>query len=182
MPAVVLETDRLRLRAFTEADTDAVHAGASDPSTQEWLPMPRPGVAYTREDAHQWCVVHAPQARATGDGQQWAAVEAATDRFVGSFGFTRTLWQSMTTEMGYWVAPWARGRGYAAEAAAALSRWALDQGFERVELKAAMPNAASRRVAEKVGFHFEGIERNAMPLHEGRTDLALYSLIPGDLG
>ncbi|WP_026125590.1 GNAT family N-acetyltransferase, partial [Nocardiopsis gilva] len=60
-------------------------------------------------------------------------------------------------------------------------RWAIDQGFERIVLRAATANTGSRRVAEKAGFVFEGIERNAMRLHEGRCDMALYSLIPTDL-
>ncbi|WP_184583920.1 GNAT family N-acetyltransferase [Lipingzhangella halophila] len=182
LPAAILRTDRLRLRAFTEADIDDVLAGVSDPGTQRWLPIPGPGQPYTREAAQQWCLESAPGARASGDGQQWAAIEATTDRFVGSFGLTRTRWQAMSTEVGYWVAPWARGHGFATEAVAAMARWTLDQGFQRVELKAATGNTASRRVAEKTGFHFEGTERNAMPLHEGRADLAVYSLIPGDLG
>ncbi len=182
LPAAVLRTDQLRLRAFLEADIDDVFAGVSDPETQRWLPIPAPGQPYTREFARQWCLESAPGARASGDGQQWAAVEAATDRFVGSFGLTRTKWAAMSTELGYWVAPWARGHGYATEAVAAIARWALDQDLQRVELKAATGNTASQRVAEKTGFRFEGIERNAMQLHESRADLAVYSLIPGDLG
>ncbi|GAA3746536.1 RimJ/RimL family protein N-acetyltransferase [Spinactinospora alkalitolerans] len=182
LPMVVLETDRLTLRAFTEADIDGVHRSASDPLTRRWLPIPAPGRPYTRADAEQWCRVEAPRARADGDGQQWAALERWTGTFVGSFGLTRTLWAARNTEVGYWVAPWARGKGLAPEAVIAISRWALlDQGFERVELKAATGNTASRRVADKAGFSYEGVERNAMPLHEGRTDLAVYSLIPADL-
>nr|WP_131102742.1 GNAT family N-acetyltransferase [Streptomonospora litoralis] len=183
MPSVVLRTDRLVLRAHTRDDVDAVYLGAGDPGVQRWLPMPRPGQAYTRADAENWCLVAAPQARVGGDGQQWAAVEAATGAYAGSVGLTRTLWRTSSTEVGYWLAPWARGRGLATEAVVAISRWALcDQEFQRVELKAAVGNTASRRVAEKAGFTYEGTERNAMPLHEGRTDLAVYSLIPADLG
>ena len=182
MPMVVLETDHLVLRAFTEADVDGVLDAASAPSTQKWLPMPEPGRPYTREEAEKWCTVTAPGLRASGDGQQWAACDSATGRFAGSIGLLRTLWKAGTTEVGYWFAPWARGRGLATEAVVAVTRWAIiDQGFERVELKAATGNLASRRVAEKAGFAFEGIERNAMPLHEGRTGLASYSLIPSDL-
>ncbi|TQN32417.1 RimJ/RimL family protein N-acetyltransferase [Haloactinospora alba] len=181
MPNVVLETRRLVLRAFTSADADDVHRAASDPVVQRWLPLPAPGEPYTRAEAQRWCTEGAAHARASGDGQVWAAVRRDSGRFVGSFALTRTMWRARTTELGYWVAPWAQGDGLASESTVAVSRWALDQGFQRVELKAATGNTASRRVAEKAGFTHEGTERNAMPLHQGRTDLAVYGLIPADL-
>ncbi|GAA1104849.1 GNAT family N-acetyltransferase [Nocardiopsis composta] len=182
MPMVVLETERLTLRAFTDSLIDDVLAAMTDPETRRWLPLPEPGRPYTRADAEEWCRVTAPSMRATGDGQQWAVTVTATGDFAGAVGLLRTRWPSLVTEVGYWFSPRFRGSGYATEAVTAVSRWAiLDQEMERVELKAATGNRASRRVAEKAGFTFEGIERNAMPLHRGRTDLAAYSLIPSDL-
>lgn len=181
-PRVNLNTERLELRGFTIADVDDVLAGAADPETQRWLPLPAPGEPYTRADAERWCREQAPACRASGEGIQWAAVLRDGGMFVGSFGLTRTLWNAASTEVGYWVGPWARGCGLASEAVAAIARWTLkEQRFQRLTLKAAPGNHASRRVAERNGFVYEGIERNAMPLHRGRTDLALYSLIPSDL-
>ncbi|MFV2198525.1 GNAT family N-acetyltransferase [Nocardiopsis sp. LOL_012] len=181
MPSVILETERLRLRAFVDSDIDDVYLLQADPDSQRWVPLPWPGAPYTRADAERWCRENGPALRTSGGGQHWAAAERDTGRLVGAFGLLRTDWQAMATELGYTLAPWARGRGYATEAAVAVSLWAIDQGFQRVELKAATANTASRRVAERSGFTFEGIERSAMPLHEGRTDLACYSLIPADL-
>ena len=181
MPAVILETDRLRLRSILERDIDDVYASCADTELQRWIPIPAPGEAYTRENAEQFCLHVAPSVRTGGDGQHWAVVEAETDRFVGSVALLRTQWPAMVTETGYWISPWGRGQGYAAEAVVAVSRWAIDQGFQRVELKAASGNTASRRVAESAGFAREGVERNAMPLHKGRADLAVYGLIPSDL-
>lgn len=182
LPSVILETERLRLRAFIENDIDDVYAACSDPHLQKWLPLPGPGLPYTREDAERFCREIAPGMRTGGEGQQWAVVEKQTRRLVGALGLVRTSWPAKTTEIGYWVSPWGRGKGYASEGAIAVSRWAIDQQFQRVELKAAAPNTASRRVAENAGFTFEGVERNAMPLHDGRADLAVYSLLPTDLG
>ncbi|WP_017606659.1 GNAT family N-acetyltransferase [Nocardiopsis alkaliphila] len=180
MPAVILETERLRLRSVLERDIDDVYASCTDPELQRWIPLPSPGAPYTRDDAEHFCLRSAPAIRTSGDGQHWAVLARKDHRFIGSMALLRTEWPSMVTEVGYWISPWARGRGYATEALVAVSRWALDQGFQRIELKAASGNAGSRRVAESAGFVHEGIERNAMPLHEGRTDLAVYSLIPSD--
>ncbi|WP_285759216.1 GNAT family N-acetyltransferase [Nocardiopsis ansamitocini] len=182
-PSVILETDRLVLRAFTADDVDDVYRAANDPVTQRWVPLPEPGRRpYTRSDAEEWCTVIAPHMRASGDGQQWAVVIRDTGEFAGAFGLVRTLWRARTTEIGYWTAPWVRGKGVATEAVAVIARWALlEQSFERVEIKAATANTASRRVAEKTGFLYEGTERSAMPLHEGRVDLAVYGLVRADL-
>lgn len=61
------------------------------------------------------------------------------------------------------------------------SRWALeDLGFARVELRAAVENSASRRVAEHLGFTLEGVMRSGVPGQSGRFDVALYSRLPSD--
>ncbi|MFY7070214.1 GNAT family N-acetyltransferase [Nocardiopsis changdeensis] len=182
LPSVVLETERLRLRAFIEDDIDDVYASCSDPGLQAWLPLPRPDAPYTRADAEQWCREIAPGMRTGGEGQQWAVTLRDGGRLVGAVGLVRVMWQAMNSEIGYWAAPGERGRGHITEAVVAVSRWALDQGFQRLEIKAAPRNTASRRVAEKAGFTLEGVERGAMPLHGGRrTDLAVYGLLPADL-
>ncbi|MBR8745329.1 GNAT family N-acetyltransferase [Nocardiopsis sp. MG754419] len=181
MPAVILETERLRLRSLLERDIDDVHASCVDPELQRWIPLPAPGEPYTRESAENFCLRIAPSIRTSGDGQHWAVLEREGDRFVGSMALMRTQWAARVTEVGYWISPWARGHGYATEAVVAVSRWALEQGFQRIELKAGTGNTGSRRVAASAGFVHEGVERNAMPLNTGRTDLAVYSLIPSDL-
>ncbi|MEV2276787.1 GNAT family N-acetyltransferase [Nocardiopsis sp. NPDC049922] len=182
LPTVILQTERLRLRAFVEGDIDDVYAACTDPELQRWVPIPSPGTPYTREAAERWCRETTTLLRTSGDGQQWAMVERESGRLVGCIGLLRTLWPAMNTEIGYWVAPWARGRGLATEAAVAVSRWAIDQGFQRVEIKAATDNTGSREVALRAGFTLEGVERSAMPLHAGRADLAVYSLLPADVG
>ncbi|MDQ6901281.1 MAG: GNAT family N-acetyltransferase [Candidatus Dormibacteraeota bacterium] len=56
-------------------------------------------------------------------------------------------------EVGYDVAPSARGEGYATEAVRGLTGWALQQpGVQAVLARTAADNAASLRVLEKAGF------------------------------
>ena len=101
----------------------------------------------------------------------------------GVIDLKRTDWVHRETEIGYWAAPGFRGLGLMTEAVAALARWVLgEQGFERAELRAATGNIASARVAVKAGFGYEGVARNAGVIHDGRVDLAIYSMIPSDLG
>ena len=44
------------------------------------------------------------------------AITGRGDRCDGSIGLDRADWESGQAEIGYWVAPWARRRGYATEA------------------------------------------------------------------
>jgi len=177
-PDVVLRTERLVLRPLDKSDIDAVVQAASDPVTQRWLPLPRP---YTRAHAEGFVGTWAPGQRESGDGIVRAL--GFGDKLAGVIDLKRTDWQLREAEMGYWAAPGFRGLGLMTEAVAALARWALtEQSFQRIELRAATGNAASARVAVKGGFTYEGVARNAGIVHDGRVDLAVYSMIPGDRG
>ncbi|MEV7403969.1 GNAT family N-acetyltransferase [Streptomyces sp. NPDC091267] len=172
-PETVLRTENLTLRAFTPEDVEDTRAACSDELTQRWLPLPWP---YTAEHATAWCTEIAPALRESGDGIHFALAARSGGRLLGTVGLKKTDWRALVSEVGYWVAPWARGRGIATEATAALACWLLgDQDFQRMELKAAVENTASQRVAVKAGLDYEGTMRNAGFVHGGRTDLRLYS-------
>ncbi|MER7331213.1 MULTISPECIES: GNAT family N-acetyltransferase [unclassified Micromonospora] len=179
-PEVSIHEGALTLRPFTSKDVEATHAGCSDELTQQWLPLPQP---YTLDHATNWCTKVSHALRESGDGIHFAITDARTDDLLGTVGLKKTDWGARISEVGYWVAPWARGRGVATEATRAVGRWLLaDQGFERMELKAAVDNVASQKVAERAGLHREGIMRNAGLIHAGRVDVILFSLVPRDLG
>ncbi|MFF7674951.1 GNAT family N-acetyltransferase [Actinacidiphila glaucinigra] len=178
-PQPVLRTSRLLLRPFSEDDVDDVRLACDDEATQRWLPLPRP---YTREAAAWWCREGAAQALRSGDGVQFAAEELDGGRLVGAFGLKSTDWRDGRTEVGYWVGPWARGRGLAPEALRAVCVWALrETPVRRISLLAATGNTASQRVAAKAGFVREGVLRGAGHTHTGRVDCVVYGLVPEDL-
>lgn len=122
-----MRTDRLVLRPYRAHDADAVSAACQDPETPRWLPvLPSP---YTHADAADWVTRLAPGERAAGLGLP-VAIEP-DGRLVGSAGVHLRPGR-LGPEVGYWIAPQARGRGYAAEAAHALAGWALGLGAVRV--------------------------------------------------
>jgi RimJ/RimL family protein N-acetyltransferase len=178
-PELTLTTPRIVLRALAAADIPDVQLSCADELTQRWLPLPDP---YTLEAAADYCTVTAPRFRESGDGICLAMADPDSGRLLGSISLKETNWRALTSEVGYWVSPWARGRGLAAEATRLLAEWLLgEQGFERLELRAATGNTASQRVAVKAGFTHEGMLRNAGFVHAGRVDLAVYSKISTDL-
>ena len=167
----------LTLRPFTSADADDVTEACQDVQTLRWLPLPQP---YTRTNAEWFIGTFGPAQRESGAGIVFAIESAG--RLVGAIDLKHVNWTAKVAEVGYWVAPWARGRGVASQATRALSQWAIrDHGFERVVLFAATGNAASQRVAEKAGFVREGVARNARCVNDRRADLVVFTLVPDDL-
>ena len=84
-------------------------------------------------------------------------------------------------ELGYIVAPWARGRGVATQALRWMTTWALEElGALRITLVIDVVNGASRRVAERCGYVREGVMRSIHLKQGRRVDAELWSRLPSD--
>jgi RimJ/RimL family protein N-acetyltransferase len=169
-----LHTERLVLRPYRPDDADDVFRACSDEDIQRWIPLEEP---YRREEAVDFVTRKAVEGRA--DRTAMITAVEADGRFVGSAGlhFPQTL---LGPAVGYWMAPWARGRGYAVEAASALSEWAIAHGAHRVHLLADVDNAPSQEVARRAGFAEEGRVRSCLPYRGGRHgDAVLFGRLAG---
>ena len=174
LPTESVRTARLVLRPPRQDDVEDILRACQDPENQRWLPIPVP---YTRDDAVAF-VAQRIEERAEGRGL--LSVVEADGRLVGSAGlhFPQSL---LGPGVGYWVAPWARGRGYAAEAARALAEWALARGAHRVHLLADVANVPSQQVARRAGFVEEGRMRACLPYRDRpHGDAVLFSRLPTD--
>jgi RimJ/RimL family protein N-acetyltransferase len=177
LPTEVVRTERLVLRPYSPADVDPVFRACQDPDTMRWLTaLPAP---YTRAAAEEFVTGVAVQTRAEGRAMMTAL--EADGQFVGSSGIHRLADDPrLGPEIGYWIAPWARGRGYAAEASAALADWAFGLGATRVHLFADVGNAPSQAVARKAGFAQEGVVRACLPYRDGsHGDAVLFGKLRG---
>ena len=81
----------------------------------------------------------------------------ADGRAVGGIGFKGQP-DGGCVEIGYGLAPSARGHGYAAEAVAVLLGMAADHGLSRVIADTAVDNIASQRALIRAGFHLVGTD------------------------
>jgi [ribosomal protein S5]-alanine N-acetyltransferase len=179
-PRASLATERLVLRPFEAADAADVCAIRNDVEYLRFAPARFPHAGGSLERAAEWCTRTVEQQRIEGAGIAFAA--EADGRLVSHVGLFGPNWTAMVCEVHYWTGPWARGHGYAAEATRTVARWGLgEQGFTRIALHANAANAASLAVARAAGFRFEGVLRNASFTRSGRGDMAVYSMIPGDL-
>ncbi|MBJ7452457.1 MAG: GNAT family N-acetyltransferase [Blastococcus sp.] len=125
-------------------------------------------------------VRHRDHRAGAGRGSGLLTAVEADGEFVGSAGLHLTP-GPLGPAIGYWTAPWARRRGYAAEAAQALAQWGLGLGAPRVHLMADVDNIASQAVALRAGFTREGTVRSCLDQRNGSwTDAALFSRLPED--
>ncbi|MGP4044435.1 GNAT family N-acetyltransferase [Streptomyces sp. 2A115] len=187
-PNISISTERLVLRPFDESDIEAFAEMMNDEMVTAWTSVPQP---YTEAHARAWINRLAPAERTEGRGIVFAVAEFLTQRLVGIVHLQNTDWRVRASEISYVVAPWARGEGYASEAALATAQWLFhDQKFERLELRTAADNTASQQVAQKIGCISEGVLRNSWIARtrtedgewvDVRTDVIVWSLLPEDL-
>ena len=179
----VLHDGDVRLRPPVDADVPAIHRICQDPDIQRWTRVPSP---YREDHAHQF-VSLSRESLATGQGPHLLAVDASSDEVLGAVGLT-VDGAELSGDLGYWLAPEARGRGVATRGGRLLCRLAfeqLDLGY--VGLMAAADNAASNEIARRLGFVLEGTRRRAMldgPSGDPtvpRCDAHIWGLLPGEL-
>ena len=164
------------LRHPREDDVPVIARACDDAESARWLPLPVP---YTEQDARGWALGLVPLEWSQGKAASTAVVDAVTDELLGAVAITPG--RDRTGEVGYWTAPWARGRGVAVRATRLHTAWAVDAlGLARVELLTDVRNTASQRVAEKAGFVREGVARavRAEPRGTARVDMLVWSHVP----
>jgi len=176
MEPVTLHTERLELSVPTVDDVDAIYAACQDPAVQQYTTVPSP---YRREHAEGF-VEKATGWWAEGSETTWAI--RADGALAGMVGLHRL--GSGSGELGYWLAPQSRQRGYLVEAAVAVLDWgfAADSlALARIEWRAVVGNTASARAARALGFRYEGLLRAALLHSTGRRDDAwIAGLLPSD--
>ncbi|MGA8118121.1 MAG: GNAT family N-acetyltransferase [Actinocatenispora sp.] len=164
LPREDLLTARLRLRDFRDDDIPDVVDSLADPAIRRFLPqIPDP---FGADEAADLVRRHLPSLWEAG-GACFAVVDARRDVLLGAVSLSRDAADESRGEIGYWLARRARGHGYAAEAVAAVSEWALTHAFHRLELLTALDNPASQRVALATGYRREGIKRGAGTFRDG---------------
>jgi RimJ/RimL family protein N-acetyltransferase len=119
----------------------------------------------------------APRA-SSADPLFFTIMDAASDRAVGLASYLRIEPLHGVIEIGHLAfSPRLQHSTAATEAMYLLMKNAFDLGYRRYEWKCDSLNAPSRRAAERFGFTFEGIFRQAI-VYKGRSrDTAWYSII-----
>jgi RimJ/RimL family protein N-acetyltransferase len=176
----IIEAGGLLLRHPRPEDAPEVRRALDDADAHRFLPnVPSP---VTDEFAETWCGPGYHELRAAG-GVRYLAVDPQTDRLLGAVSLQRVQADRAQAETGYWVAPWARGRGVATAMVRGLAAAAFEVGMTRIELCVEWENVVSQKVALAAGYRREGVRRSAAPRRDGgRHDLIAFARLATDSG
>lgn len=177
LPTPTLETERLRLRPFTDSDGDEVFALQSDAEALRYWDSP----PWTDRSAIARFLDGCRQMAEAGTGARVAVERTSDGEFVGWCTFNSWNPDFRSASLGFSFKRSAWGRGYATEAAQSLLRWAFETlDLNRVQAEADTRNAASARVLEKLGFVHEGTLREDCIVNGDVSDSWVFGLLRRD--
>ena len=157
-------TERLRLRRSRPDDAEAISSYRSDPDVNRQQGWARTDPEAVRADIQEMA------GRAPGEAGGWvqfSVEERDGGLLVGDVGLSPADGEPGVLKVGYTIDPAFQGRGYATEAVGALLGYAFETlGADVIRAYASADNAASIRVAERVGMRL--IERFEHRDREGR--------------
>ena len=102
-------------------------------------------------------------------------------QFAGSAGLYKVDYVNKVARIGYWIDAAYAGKGLGPSAVRALVELAFaDLGLNRIEIRCAPANHASRAVPQRLGFTEEGTHREVLALRGSFQDLIMYALLKRD--
>ena len=175
-----LESARLVLTPIDTTDSRDLWAAvdASRTHLEPWLPWvpfnidAEASYRYAEASASDW-----DSARAC----RFVIRDKIGRRLVGVVGLEAFAHLHQSVELGYWLRNDATGKGYMTEASRAVIGWAFSGlNAHRIRVAAATDNHASLGVIRRLGFHFEGIARQAERCHGRWLDHAIFAMLQSD--
>jgi RimJ/RimL family protein N-acetyltransferase len=165
-----LETERLKLRPYTEADiAELLPLIGTREVAATTLRIAHP---YTEQDARAFLEL------ARDPERMWLAVTLRSDgRQIGGIGLRIDL-QHQNAEIGYWLGVPYWGQGYATEASREMLRYGFeDLKLNRIHASHFKHNPASGRILKKLGMLYEGCQREQLLKWEQFVDSELYGIL-----
>ena len=172
-----LRGDGVLLAVPTPDDVDAITEICQDEEIQRWTTVPVP---YRRHDAEEF-VQLVERGWANGRELTWALRNPEDRSVLGMVGLNQD--NRGSGEVGYWLGSAGRGRGLMTAAVGLVAEYAFAPeglGLQRMLWYAHVGNWASRRLAWRLGFTFEGTVRAHLVQRGQRRDAWVATLVAGD--
>jgi RimJ/RimL family protein N-acetyltransferase len=166
----------IRLEPFGPGRIEEIRPWLEDPDVLRFTRIPDPQPPKFLEG---WLRSY-EVGRRSGTREAFWVIDAG-EALVGLAVVPKIDTETRTAELGYMVAPGARGRGIATAALGLLSAWAFsERGMVRLELLIGIGNMASKRVAASNGYTFEGILRSLYFKQGRHEDTEIWSRLATD--
>ncbi len=182
LPFIKLTDGIITLRPFEFGEENDLHK-----AVHESLPQLKPWMAwanekYTTETALNFITLTRAY-WSSGTLYAFAITDTKTDRIIGGCSLSHIHPVYHFCNLGYWVRTSRHREGIAGRAALIAARFAFEKiKLIRAEVVIAVGNEPSKRVAEKIGAHYEGILLNRMVVGTQVCDAHMFSLLPSDFG
>ena len=165
-----IETERLFLRVPRAGDGPALHEAVSESLVELRrfiASVPWVAQEQSAESSEIYCRTALSNFVARKD-MPYLLFERESSRLVGCAGLHRPNWDMPRFEVGYWCRAASVGNGFITEAVSALVHLAEARlSAVRLELITDAENTRSRAVADRAGFHLEGVLRNERRAPDG---------------
>ena len=162
------------LRDWRESDAPALEHVCGAQGVSRFTSVPW---VYSEPAAREW-VRRQHEKRRQGKALVLAVTQDREGRALGMVALSAVAETPTHATLGYWLVPAARGQGLALPATRAVTRWAFAElKLRRIELAIEPENAASHRVATRLGATKEGLRRESHEAEGRRWDMVIYSLL-----
>jgi ribosomal-protein-serine acetyltransferase len=181
-PFITITDDVITLRPYEFGDENALYKAIHESVSvmEPWMAWANE--KYTNEMALNFVTVMRAQ-WANGSHYAFAITDAKTGGFIGGCSLSHIHPMYHFCNLGYWIRTSRHGKGFAGRSAKLAARFAFEKvKLIRAEIVIAVGNERSRRVAEKIGAHYEGILLNRMTVGTRIYDAHMFSLLPSDFG
>ena len=150
-----LETERLVLRRYEEADIDMQYEIITDDRLSKYIKFPD----LTKEEELEYirdCIKNADDSKY----EKWVITLKDRNIPIGNISVNEINKKNNYCTVGYVIMYEYWGKGYASEALKIVSDYLLDSGYYLVECSCNELNKQSSRVMEKAGFKKDGYIAN----------------------
>jgi ribosomal-protein-serine acetyltransferase len=168
------------LRPFRRRDVATLHEAVSESAheLQPWLPWVE---GYDRGFAQRFI---RESVGAWADGKAFDLTVRPLndlDRHIGNVSIWTTSVQNRIGEVGYWIRSGETGRGFGTEAASVAVAIGFDElDLHKVVLRIAVGNTASEKIAENLGFTYEGVLRDEVRVGGTWLDHTSWSMLASE--
>lgn len=179
MEQILIQTERLTLRAYKTEDWERVHIYGSNPDFSKyelWGPN-------TLEDTHKFVAEMVEQSKSNPRYKfDFAVCLKENGLMIGGCGIRRETELSQVANLGWAINPDFQNKGYATEAAKAI----IEFGFQKMKLSVIYAtcdtrNLSSYKVMEKLGMKKVGFIKGTKEVKGNVRDSYRYEILLSDL-